>query len=630
MGGKLTNILIGVSNIFLGLLIFVYEYVNKLGSVSFTKYQNIVMTKLKIFVLIYIAINVCINISYIFLNKMDTKLKKSYALFIPILGYMFYGHYAFGIIGILSGSIIIYNILRKNFVEMENNISMSVSSVLIFITMILSASIIFNSYFATKLKEKDQIGVKKYDENFFKLVSPVENEDQKYKTAYINIKKGNKFGYINKKGEEVVPFDLDFATPFYLIEKNDQKYYIAGFTKGEFTEIVLKNGRSVMSYKSENEIYDYNARISEFEKVVKDVIKPKIFQIEIPKFDNYYVYSKAYNEKSREERQEEGQKNAWTYRYDYSDDYDVLITESNMDNKNKYEFARKDDLDKRIKLDAEYLIYDKDKLYTLPGGYIPFFSPKEKMSGYFEPDGKRKKLKGMAKILYVEKDRVLIRNEKNQTTYFIDAKTGKEASPVFKEIIVDAENGRYIVKTSGNKWMLLNKNLERVFREEFDIVKTDLLKEGIYIFGNFPENIEFNEYNYAKINYIFANGNMEVIANNVNFFYDAYDKFNKKDITPNDYEEFKNEVSSPKPNKILDKYYDLIYNKDKTKEKILGEVEKEKRIQGPDGEKDLRKEKLKELQKEQEKLKENENKDNKETTGPENQDNLAPSLPDLE
>lgn len=632
MGGKITNILIGMSNIFVGLLIFIYEYVNIKGAVEFSKYQNEIMRIFKYILFGYILLNAIINFVYTFFNKMEPKLKKSYILFMPIVGYLIYPHFAFGIIGIIAGIVLIINIFRKNFVEADNNISSSISGVLILISITFGICIFFNNQFADGLKARDQVGLKLYDDKFFELVKPVENEDAKYRFKYINLKRDEKFGYINEHGETLIDFKLDFATPFYLIEKNDQKYYIAGFTKGDITEIVLKNERVIMSYKSEKEIYDYSARIKEFENIVKEKIKPGIMQLEIPKTDNYYVYSPVYKEDSREEREKKKDKRgkAWTYRYDYNEKYDFLVTESNMGYDSKYELANKDDLSKRLELNAENIIYDKDKLYTLPGGYIPFFNPKEKVSGYFDQNGKRKKLQGNAKILYVEKDRVLIKNEVKNSAYFIDSASGKEVSPSFKEIIVDELNSRYIVKNNNDKWMLLNKNLERVFQEEFDIVKTDLLKAGIYVFGNFPEDIKVNEYNYIKIDYIFANNKMEVISKGVNFFYDSFDQIQKKNINPNDFEEIKKQIATVKPNEILNKYYDLIFNKEKEKENVLTEIQKEKQVQGTEGKKDLTKEKIEEMKKEEKKKEEIKKEEDKKPTGPENENNLAPALPELE
>lgn len=634
MGGKVTNLLIGISNIFVGLIILVYEFINFQNRFVFTKYQNEVMKIFKYVIFGYIVLNVLINFIYTFFNKMEPKLKKSYMLFFVTLGYLVYPHFIFGILGVIAGIVLIVNILRKNFVEADSQVSSSISGVLIFISSFLILGIIFNNVFANTLKEKDKIGLKEYDDSFFKLVTPVENEDPKYRRKYINIKKDEKFGYINENGEEVKAFDLDFATPFYLIEKNDQKYYIAGFTKGDITEVVLKNERVIMSYKSENEIYDYDARIKEFEKVVKENIKPKIFRLEIPKFDNYYVYSPIYKEETREERLKKGEdpEKVWTYRYDYNEEYDVLVTESEMGFGNKYELAKKDDLDDRKKLEAEHLLYDEEKLYTLPGGYIPYFNPKEKISGYFEPNGNRKKLKGTAKILYVEKDRVLIKNEVKKTAYFIDSATGKEVSPSFKEIIVDTINNRYIVKNNNNKWIMLNKNLEKIFKEEFDIVKTDLLKAGIYVFGNFPEKLEdlqINEYSYIKLDYIFANSNMDTIANKVNFFYDVFDKIGKNNLNANDFEEIKNKISNVKPNEILDKYYDLMFNKEKIEENVIKELEQEKNIQGQEKE-NAKDRKLEDIKKDNEEIEKREKSENMTPTGPQDENNLAPSLPNLE
>ena len=53
----------------------------------------------------------------------------------------------------------------------------------------------------------------------------------------------------------------------------------------------------------------------------------------------------------------------YTYRYDYNDEYDILITQSNLGMGDKYELAKKENLNIRIPLDCSKIDYDENFVY---------------------------------------------------------------------------------------------------------------------------------------------------------------------------------------------------------------------------------------------------------------------------
>lgn len=125
----------------------------------------------------------------------------------------------------------------------------------------------------------------------------------------------------------------------------------------------------------------------------------------------------------------------YTYRYDYNDEYDILITQSNLGVGDKYELAKKENLNIKIPLDCSKLDYDENFVYLYSNKTIPFFDLFSKEQGWFTSYGKKNTMSGKAQILEFMKDKILIRNYNNQTIYFIN-KEGEIVSGVYKDIYV--------------------------------------------------------------------------------------------------------------------------------------------------------------------------------------------------
>lgn len=581
MGGRITNILVGLVNIFLGLILLLFQYINVEKALEFSKYQNEIIGYIQIAIYGAIGVTILINIIYAIINKEESRLKTGYLLMIPTIIFIFFSQYYTAIFPIISGITVLIGIKNKNFIEAENynSIILSILQTLAYFAIIFV--IIMNPYIADRLRVRDNIGLVKFSEEDFKRIEPVDIED-----VFINIKnQDDKFGYIDATGNIMLPYEYDYATPFYNIDKFEKRYQVAGVTKDDITSIVLKNGRTIMSYKSEYEIFDYISRLKEFEKMVKEKIKPDDIEMELKKPTNAFIKKKRYKENNisgtSSIQRDISSMNAgdsertdiaettnvsgkdWTHRFDYTDKYDILVMESKMGLPSTYYLADKNDLSKRRKLEVEYLVYDNEFLYVYEGDLVPFFNPSEKMHGYFEPDGNRRKIEGMAQLIDAEKNRVLIKNYALNSTYFIDM-TGKRVSPMFKDVIVDKLNNRFIVKQSNDKWTVLNKDLQRVFEEEFDIAKVDLLNIGLYMFANMPEELQFNQYKYVKIDYMVVNSEGQMVANEVNFIYDIYDQYPKKEITPEEYNLFVESLKNVNINYAGDKYFENIINPENT------------------------------------------------------------------
>ena len=88
--------------------------------------------------------------------------------------------------------------------------------------------------------------------------------------------------------------------------------------------------------------------------------------------------------------------------------------------------------------------------------------------------GNKVLLSGKAQILDVIGDKVLIKNHKDSTIYFINNKTEK-LSDTYKEICICSQD-RFIVKNSKNKYMVIDSNFQKVFDSEWDFVDTSLVE----------------------------------------------------------------------------------------------------------------------------------------------------------
>ena len=171
-----------------------------------------------------------------------------------------------------------------------------------------------------------------------------------YQAPYINVKKDGKWGYITPDGNVVVKFMYDYASPFIEITSYDKKFYVSLVCLDGQSLIILKNGRKVMTYRSESDNQNYKAKIEELKSVYTNVLAQEgemKYEIDFSNSNKNLV--PKYHEES----------NDYTYRYDYNYEYDLIVTQSSLGLGDKYELAKKNDLAIRIELDTNDLDYDE-------------------------------------------------------------------------------------------------------------------------------------------------------------------------------------------------------------------------------------------------------------------------------
>ena len=207
------------------------------------------------------------------------------------------------------------------------------------------------------------------------------------------------------------------------------------------------------------------------------------------------------------------------YRYDYNEEYDIIITQSNLGLDDKFELAKKENLNIRIPLNAKQLDYDENFVYLYSNRTIPFFDVGAKEQGWFTQYGKKNTMTGKAQILDFVEDRVLLRNYNNQTIYFIN-QNGDILSDVYKDIGVLQD--RYLVKNTQDKYMVIDQDFNKVMEAEYDVIDPYLTDYGMYICANTNEAIDFNAYGFAKMNWQLVNSSGQTILEGIEQIYGNY------------------------------------------------------------------------------------------------------------
>ncbi len=509
MKGKFVNICIGLLNILFSVLIIVFTSIIPQDVTLLTVQENQVRTYLLVAIYAIMAVLVLINLIEYILHKKDGDFKTGYLFSLFILSFIFIKEPIIAVFTLFSGIFIVVKSIKENLIETNSMAAISIIILLSACIALVTILSIFYSQIGEYIKNKENEDELAYKEDYFRYVTELEGYDE----PYINVKRDGKYGYITPSGNVVINFEYDYASPFVNITMYDKNFAVALVCKDGSSIIILKNGRKVLTYRSESADENYDAKMQELEDIYKNTFKQSgEMQTEINKINNNIAKIPVYIETGEVD---------YTYRYDYNVEYDLVVTKSSMGLSDKYELARKDNLDIRIDLDCDAIAYDENYAYIFSNGTIPFYDISKKEQGWFTGYGKKVTMSGKAQILDFIDDKILIRNYNNDTVYFIDDK-GNILSEVYKDIYVLQD--RYIVKGENNKYKVIGKDFQKIFENEYDVVDPYLVNYGLYIVANTSDGVEFNKYSYAKMNFSLLNSNGEVILDNIEQIYGNFYK----------------------------------------------------------------------------------------------------------
>lgn len=540
MKGKYVNLVLGIMNAFVGILILIYSKVIPEDILSVTIQEMSVINIINIALFALLVITAIINILYVFINRKDKIFCFGYLLGIFAILYIPIHAIYMCTFSFMSALIIIIMSLKENMVDVNNMVMISIVVTIIGLIIVLSGTCFAYKWIGEQIRDKDNEGELKYSNDFFKYITELDIDD-----VYINVKnEEGKWGYINQDGNTVIDFKYDYASPFININVYNKNFKIALVCDSKSTKIILKNERKVLSYKTESNNNDYSRKLEELNNIYKNTLNQTgEMKYEIARNKEDYLEKRPVYVEQTED---------YTYRYDYNNEYDVIITES-ITGKNKYELARKSNINIRFTLECDSLDYDSNYLYVYKNGFIPFYNISSREQGWFNSVGKKTIMQGKAQILELVDDVILLKNYNDNTVYFID-KSGNIVSPVYKEVYVC--DNYYIVKNTNNKFMFIDKQYQKMFEEEFDYVNTAFSYLNIYICANLGENVTFNDYGYANINYQLITSDAVSLGQYQDIYnLDCKISTNKKENYIDRYNQFLNSIGTLNCKYVGDKFY---------------------------------------------------------------------------
>lgn len=541
MRGKIVNLCIAFMNLLLGALIIVYTIYVPQDKTLITVQEGFVIKYILIAIYIIIGVVVLIDAIQSYNHKSDTGFNIGYIIGIFVISFVFIKEPVIGAFNIVSGLIVLFKTLKENLVEIDSTTGISISIVIMIAIAITGIVTINYASLGRTIKNKENKNELAYKKDYFKYITELDITD-----PYINVKKDGKFGYINPKGECVIEFKYDYASPFVKITAFDKDFYVALVCEQGSSYIILKNQRTVLSYRTESADDNYKAK----EKELEDIYKNTLEQIE----DITYEIPEVNNNINKVPVYKENEKKDYDFRYDYNNEYDLLVTQSNMGLGDKYQLAKKDDLNIRITLETDYMDYDPSYLYLFSNGTIPFYEISKRTQGWYTSYGKKNAMTGKAQILDFFGDRILLKNYNDKTIYFINAE-GNMISEAYKDIFV-CGNGRYIVRNNDDSFKIIDEEYNNVFDKNYSVINPRLSSQDLYLVLDSTENIKSNDYDYAEFNWNIVNYNGEIILDGVQQIYDQfYEMKNNKKNDENSEESFEENLKKLNYKFVGDKFY---------------------------------------------------------------------------
>lgn len=543
MKGKVVNYFMALLNFLVGISILVYALKIPKGITELTVQEYNIINVVKIVMYVGLGLANIMNIIQYFVSGRDGIIKTGYLIALFSLSFIFIKKWPICIFSILASFIIIISTIKEHWMETNSITAISIIGVIMVIVIIPVVACFTYKRLGSYILKKQNENELAYNKNFFKYVTELNIQE-----PYINIKKDGKYGYITPNGTVAINFIYDYASPFVNISVYNKNFQVALVCENGRTKIIMKNSREVMTYRSESMDGDYKSKIKELENIYYNTLE----QSEKMAFEIETNYSCLYRISAYDNQLEEG-----VTRYNYSDEYDIVVSKSSLGFGDSYYLCGKGDSSFKLQLEGEKLDYDDKYLYVFSNGTIPYYDLSVGKQGWFTKSGQKITLKGKAQILEIVDDKILIKNHKNNTIYFVNNKT-EQLSETYKEVFICGYD-RFIVKNSKNKYMVIDSTFQKVFDSEWDYVDTSLLQYGLFVFGNLKDwNAEFNPYNYVdNMNLTIIDYMGNTIIENIQQSYNKYYYIQNEDnqIDNEKYNEFIDNLKVMKCKYIGDKFY---------------------------------------------------------------------------
>ena len=472
MRGKLVNAIVGGMNFLYGAVVLLFNFYMP-SETRATAEEMAVIKEVYNYIFVLMIVVAIVNFITLLFNYKDKVFLFSYILAILSSSFYFFDSVYISIIYILAALLIEIQVLRENIISINNTVYMVIVSVIILAIGLEGISIITYRDKVQEIVKEETKGYLVYEEEYFKNIS-VLGEDAEF---YINVERNGKWGYINSQGQTKIEFKYDYATPFVTIKKYDKNFDIALVCEGDTAAIILKNERNVMTLKNTVAIDDYDAQLELLQTLYSDTLKQE------GNIEEQFIYVETSNMNKIEAYEE------YPYRYPFNDEYDIYITVSQSGGKNRYEFLKKSNPNVKVSIDCDNLKFDEKNLYVYSNGYLPFYKKSEQIQGWYTKETKRVEIEGNIQILEFYENQVLLKDYDQDIVYFTN-EFGKKISPNYKDIFVLSD--AYIVKDENNKYIIINKQFEKILDIEYDYINPMLIDKGLLICANLPVRVNFN------------------------------------------------------------------------------------------------------------------------------------------
>ena len=236
MRGKITNLCMALLNILLGLLIIVFYIKIPQDITVLTIQENQIVSILKLVLYIVIICTTILNIIEYFMNGQNSTRKTGYLIAFFAVAYLLVKHYIVGGLSIVGGIVIIYGNFKEKWIELNSIGFISLIGIIIIATVILTGMCFIYKNIGEYIIKKQNEDELSYNNEYFKYVTELGIED-----VYINVKKDGKYGYINNKGQTVIDFKYEYASPFVKISSYNKNFEVALVCLDGRTLLILKN-----------------------------------------------------------------------------------------------------------------------------------------------------------------------------------------------------------------------------------------------------------------------------------------------------------------------------------------------------------------------------------------------------
>ena len=544
MRGKVVNLCMALLNLVIGISILVYVSRIPREVTELTVQEYNIVNIIKIIIYIGLGLGNILNIIQYFINGGDGIRKTGYLFAIFSLSFIFIKEWPICIFSFISSIIIINSTLKERWIEMNSITMISIIGIIIVLIIVPIVSCFIYKNLGAYILKKENEHELAYKQDYFKYITELDIQD-----VYINIKKDGKYGYINTNGNVVIDYRYEYASPFVNIKMYNKNFQVALVCENGSTQIIMKNLRKVLTYRSESMNEDYESKLKELENVYYNIFN----QTEKMQYEIQTKYDSSYKISAYEEQTEEG-----IIRYNYSDDYDIIVSKSSLGFGDTFYLTGKENSNFKMQLECENMDYTNEYLHVFSNGTIPFYDTSIKKQGWFTKTGNKITLAGKAQILEIIDDKILIKNHNNNTIYFINNKN-EQISETYKEIFICGYD-RFIVKNSKNKYMIIDSNFEKICDSEWDYVDVSLAQVGIFVFGNLKDwEAKFNLYDFAdNMNLTMIDYRGNVIAEGIQQCYNKYYYIEKDNDKSNQerYSDFIDNLKIMKCNYIGDKFYE--------------------------------------------------------------------------